>query len=393
MCGHFYRYYTHMLSRSIGEKIKQSKKSILLLGPRQTGKSTLLRSLKPDLILNLANESEYLAHTSDPSLFLSLLENSKIKSVMVDEIQRIPSLLNSIQAYLDEHPGKQAIKFFLSCSSARKLRRGQANLLPGRIFSYQLGGLTAKELNYQLDLKKSLRFGVLPEPYFEESEEFCRKHLSTYAATYLREEIQAEALTRNIQGFSRFLNAVALVSGSVLDFSKVSTKAKVSRSSVIRFVEILEDTLIAERVPSFEDAESADVIKHPKLYFFDVGVLNGLLGNFESSPDRMGALFEQFIFNQLRNSAQALDLPLKVFFFRTRHGVEVDFILEHQNKIWAIEIKSGQVSDADLKGLQAFRSYYPKVHQCMAVGIGEQRRFKDNILICDWVTMLKELGL
>jgi uncharacterized protein len=327
-------------------------------------------------------------------LFNDQIESTEADLIMIDEIQRIPGLLNSVQAFIDASKGKKhKLRFFLSGSSARKLKRGQANLLPGRIFSYELGGLCAQELSYRIDEKKAFQHGFLPEPYFEKDASFCEKLLRTYSGTYLKEEIQSEALTRNIQGFARFLMILAQSSGQILDFSKLSTKAKVSRTSSIRFVEILEDTLIAQRVTSFENAVTADTIHHPKLYFFDVGVLNGLLENFNPSADRVGFLFEHLFYSQVRNSALALDIPHKIQFFRTRHGVEVDFVVTLNGKVWAIEVKVGDISASDLSGVKAFREYYPDVHGCAVIVPKQKTRKKDGILICDWIRLLQEMGL
>jgi uncharacterized protein len=382
-----------MIRRLLADKIDKGPKSVLVLGPRQTGKSTLLSSLHPDLKINLAREDEFLRYSTDIDLFSEQIEGGNSKLIFVDEIQRIPGLLNTIQAVLDESKGRRTIRFLLSGSSARKLRRGQANLLPGRVFSYELGGLCAKEVNYKVNTARALKYGFLPEPFLESDDESSEKLLSSYSATYLKEEIQAEALSRNIQGFARFLLTMAAASGQIVDFSKLATKAKVSRSSCIRFVEILEDTLIAHRLPCFDEAPRADVIKHPKLYFFDNGVLNGLLRNFEASPDRLGMLFEHLVYAQMRNSALAHDLPIEISFFRTRHGLEVDFIVKLRNKVWAIEVKAGDVADSDLTGLQAFRDYYPRVHECAIVSPRAKKRKKDGILICDWITLLKEMDL
>jgi predicted AAA+ superfamily ATPase len=219
-------------------------------------------------------------------LLESLIKGQKPSTVFIDEIQRLPSLLNTIQDPIDnparvDSDRQKRIKFYLTGSSARKLRRGEANLLPGRIFTYQLGGLCARELDYKVDLERALHAGLLPEPYLESSREFREKLLESYSATYLKEEIQSEALTRNLQGFARFLTTVATLSGSVIDYSKIATKAKVSRSGAIRFLEILEDTLVATRLPPFDENPAVDSIKHPKLFFFDLGVLNGLLGSFD----------------------------------------------------------------------------------------------------------------
>lgn len=382
-----------MLRRLITNQIASSKKSILLLGPRQTGKSTLLKSLSPDLTINLANENQFLRHSADAGLLESIIAgNSNTKTVLIDEIQRVPFLLNTIQALIDDASPENKIQFLLSGSSARKLRRGNANLLPGRLFTYNLGGLCARELDYKVNLNQALRYGALPEPYLEKEALSSEKLLDSYASTYLKEEIQAEALSRNIPGFARFLDTIAAQSGDILDFSKISTKSKVSRSSCVRFIEILEDTLIAKRVNVFEDVTGVDLIKHPKLYFFDIGVINSLQGSFDISPSRRGMLFEHFIYSQIVNSAFAHDEAIKLNYFRTRSGVEVDFILTKKKKVWAIEVKSGEISSGDLAHLKRFREYYPETHQCIAVGMKEQRRRIDDILVCDWKEFLVEIG-
>ncbi|MBU6154608.1 MAG: AAA family ATPase [Bdellovibrionales bacterium] len=216
---------------------KKSPKSVLILGPRQTGKSTLIESLSPELTINLNDESTFLDFQSNPAQLNEVLEAQKPRTVFIDEIQRHPSLLNTIQVILDTQK-KRAPKFYLTGSSARKLKRGQANLLPGRIFAYQMGGLSAAELDYKLNVKKSLKFGTLPEPYLHANEAFITKHLATYAGTYLKEEIMAEALTRNLDGFSRFLHSAAKSAGLILDFSKLSKQAKIERKLCSRFYEI-----------------------------------------------------------------------------------------------------------------------------------------------------------
>lgn len=258
---------------------------------------------------------------------------------------------------------------------------------------YNMGGLCLKELGYKINLQKALSVGFLPEPYLEKDKELAEKILETYSQVYLREEIQAEALTRNLRGFIRFLNTMAEVSGDILDFSKISTKAKVSRSSIVRFIEILEDTLIGSKIEVFDLATTANTIKHPKFYFFDVGVLNGLLENFLVSQDRIGLLFEHLIYSQLKNSAYALDTKLEVFYFRTRHGVEVDFVIRWKGKIYAIEVKTGAVIKSDLTNLKAFREYYPKVEKCYVVSTKESKRTLDNIIICGVPQLFKDLGM
>jgi len=302
-------------------------------------------------------------------------------------------MLNTIQDLIDNPRGFGPIIFYLTGSSARKLRRGQANLLPGRILAYKLLGLSAKELGYVVDVERALHAGLLPEPYLEPNRALREKLLESYSSTYLKEEIQAEALTRNLQGFARFLTTAAHLSGSIIDYSKVSTKAKVSRSGCVRFFELLEDTMIASRIYPFDEDPEVDTIKHPKLYFFDIGVLNGLLGPFDTSEVRRGTLFEHFMYSQLLNSAAAHDTRIEVSFFRTRHGAEVDFIVKLRGEIWAIEVKSGEIEPRDLDGLRRFKAYYPSTHACVAVGMKESKRMIEGVLICDWRELLLQMGL
>lgn len=379
------------LDRLLISDLKNSKKSVLLLGPRQTGKSTLIKSLKPEITINLANEREFLRYSTDIGYLESLLKESHPKTVFIDEIQRIPNLLNTLQDIIDNWSSPP--KFYLSGSSARKFKRGQANLLPGRIYSFQLSGFSYQELGYKINLKRSLQYGFLPENYLSTNDRETEKNLDMYSANYLSEEIKAEAAARNIQGFARFLNECAVRSGQVIDYSKIATQAKVSRTSSLRFYEILEDTLIAERINSYS-IEGVDTIKHPKLYFFDVGVLNGMLNNFSISTDRIGNLFEHLVYNQIRNSALALDKKTTIKFFRTRHGLEVDFIVEIGRKKYAIEVKSGQITAGDCQPLQSLKTYDPSIENLFIVGLKEteKRKIKD-VTICGITQLLKSLGL
>ena len=291
-------------NRLLIDKLKKSTKSVLLLGPRQTGKSTLIKSLTPDLAFNFASEKTFLEFSSQPDLLEKILKSEKPKTVFIDEVQRIPTLLNTIQAILDDGP--QRPRFYLTGSSARKLKRGQANLLPGRMISFNLGPLVDQECQDDLTLAHVLAFGSMPGILTEKEVRAKKEILRSYAGTYLKEEVQAEALTRNIEGFSRFLMVAASKSGEFLDFAKLGSQASISQKTSSRFFEILEDTLIVTRLQPFAKSETRRLIQHPKFYFFDVGVLNGLLGNFTVSEDRKGLLFEHFIVNQILTLNQIL---------------------------------------------------------------------------------------
>lgn len=381
-----------LIPRSLARKLEKSRKSILLLGPRQSGKSTLIQTLQPEMTINLADEQTFLSFAGNPAELEQRLKGKSYRSIFIDEIQRLPSLLNTIQAIIDQRG--HAVRFFLTGSSARKLKRGRANLLPGRVHVYHLGPFSFGELNHLFHVDRALETGLLPGIYLEESEEERIKTLRSYAATYLKEEIQAEALTRNLEGFSRFLFSASHWAGKFMDISKVAAESSVSRASVMRYFEILEDTLIVRRCPPFSRSLRRRLIQHPKFYFFDNGVLNALLGNFKASSDRRGLLFEHLFFNQLIHSAMHADVDISVSTYRTEHGAEVDFIVERGQKVWAIELKSSaDIKKIDIRGFQSFAEYYRKPHrQCVAY-LGTIQKEINGIPVVPWMQVLELLGI
>ncbi len=382
-----------MLTRALRGLIGQSKKSVLLLGPRQTGKSTLTQSLHPDLTINLAHEATYIDFLTTPLLLeQSLAVYQKPATIFIDEIQRLPSLLNTIQVLVD-HP-KPRLRFLLTGSSARKLKRGQANLLPGRIFTHHLGPLTTREMGYAMDTRQALSVGTLPGILTDDDAYSREKTLRTYAATYLKEEIQAEGLARNLEGFARFLKVAAEWAGHFLDLAKMASVSMVARQSAVRYFEVLEDCLVVWRADAFAKSLTRRLIQHPKYYFFDVGVLNGLLGNFTASADRVGSLFEHLVATQILHGAAHCDKPVRLSTYRTEHGAEVDLIAEIGGNVHAIEIKaSANVGHADLRGLESFSEYYGKKHQSMIFYPGSHPRKLKNVDILPWQEGIKELGL
>ena len=385
-----------MVARTLTTRLRASKKSALLLGPRQTGKSTLIAQLRPTLTVNLANEATYLDFARNPreleERVAPLTNSRRPATVLLDEVQRLPSLLNTLQALLDR-PGNQ-LKFYLTGSSARKLRRGGANLLPGRVHTYNLGPLTCRELDYALDTRQALGTGTLPGILTEPDRAEREKTLRSYAATYLKEEIQAESLTRNLEGFARFLDIVAEWAGHHLDLSKLAQAAQIPRQSAVRYYEILEDTLIVRRAEPFTKSLSRRLVQHPKFFFFDVGVRNGLLGNFEVSQDRIGALFEHLVFSQLASGAAARDIDIRISSYRTENGAEVDFVVEIAREIWALEIKASQnISSGALRGLRSFAEHYGKQHRAAVLYLGNEARRIDGVDVLPWQAGLKAMGL
>lgn len=314
-------------------------------------------------------------HLSSPGLIKH--EIGKAKTVFIDEIQRIPSILNTVQSLIDS---KKQLKFYLTGASARKLKRGKANLLPGRLLSYEMGPLSHGELGHHFDSSRALSIGLLPGIFLEEDLKEAQKTLRTYAIHYLKEEIQAEALTRNLEGFSRFLNVIIAKSGEFLDLTKFASQAMIERMSARRYFDVLVDTLIVQELEAFTSSAKRRLIQHPRFFIFDVGVLNGALGNFIVSKDRIGNLFEHLVLQLLLSEAKANADHYRISNYRTNHGNEVDFIFERNQDVFAIEVKATQNVDAsDLRGLKNFKEFYGKKHQSILIYMGRQKLIMDGI--------------
>lgn len=379
-----------MINRITSSLIEKSPKSILLLGPRQTGKSTLIKSLKPDLTVNFADEAIFLKHTQDFNLLRSLIERNKAKTIFIDEVQRIPQILNTVQALVDEN---KKLKFYLTGSSARKLKKGGANLLPGRVLNFNLGPLTIKELNYKIS-KEDLMFGFLPGVYAENDKALKKEILSSYSANYVNEEIKSEALVKNLPSFSRFLEATPSLVSSFVDYSKFAQRTKISRHQVPNYFEIFEDTMIGNRIyPNQDLLEKYDLIKHPKFFFFDVGVFNGLQKSFELADDRLGLLCEQLVYQQLLHSANALRKNIQINTFRTRGGSEIDFLVKLEAKYIGIEVKtSDKIIDDDVRHLIALKKKEPHF-EFYLFHFGKDEIKRNGIWCLPFAAGMKELGM
>jgi len=347
-----------MLDRTLFARLKNSTKSILLLGPRQVGKSTLVQSLAPSKLINLMDENLYVSYLKEPARLKRELAGLQRPSlVAIDEIQRVPALLNMIQLLLDE--GSKH-RFLLTGSSARKLKRGHANLLPGRILMEHLDPLSFWELGEKFDLEKAILLGTLPGVYLEETQT-ASEILESYERIYLREEIQAEALTRNLGSYGRFLDLAAEASGQWINYSKISSDSEIPKETLRRFYSLLEDTLVAFRVEAFRPKISKRrVSQRERFVFFDLGVRNALLGIHKGtlSPIEKGSLFEQWIFLQMMTFNHANKKGWRISSFRTDTGAEVDWILDTGKRLIAVECKWGKnVSAHDWAGLKTFDQY------------------------------------
>ena len=341
-----------MRDRVVAGRLATTKSNVLLLGPRQVGKSTICRNLRAQVYVDLADEAEFLGYAKDPARLRREVDALPPGSlVVIDEVQRVPALLNTVQSLADRRG--RSVRFVLTGSSARKLRRGGANLLPGRVILEHLDPLTVLETG-DVDWDRALRLGMLPGIYWGDDE--AVEVLGTYGEVYLRDEIRAEAATRNLGGYGRFLDTIALASGQWINYSKLSSDIDVPKETVRRFVQLLDDTLLAHRLPPFRPSRSTSrrLVQRERVLLFDVGVRNALLGLHRRplGPDQMGALFEQWTMLQIIYLNHALRRGWKLSTYRTEAGAAVDLVVERARDLVAIEIKAArQVTPADTKGL------------------------------------------
>lgn len=350
-----------MYTRILKSRIKEilAKKSILLLGPRQVGKSTLIQDLNPILTINLSNERQYLEHLKDPGLIerLVLALPPKKGFIAVDEVQRLPAMLNTVQSLLDEN---KKLRFALTGSSARKLVRGKANLLPGRIIYEKLMPLTFWEINKKWTksfLEKCLIKGTLPEIL---DSDLADEILESYVDIYLKEEIQAEALTKDLGDYSRFLIIAAESSGQFLNYSKMASDIEINKVKISRYIEILLDTLLIYRIESFSSITSVRKARQKdRFIFFDNGVRNTILKKNKNtfSALELGPLFESWIFQQVIAYNQYFKKNWKISSYRDNYGLEIDLIISTEKIDCLIEIKFQEKFRPDFtKNLLEFNS-------------------------------------
>lgn len=340
-------------------RLKDLKRSVFLFGPRMTGKSFLLRTLGADLYVDLLDPEIELQLKRSPRLFweqVSVLRDGSL--VVVDEIQRVPSLLDYAQKGIEE----KRIVFILSGSSARKLKRGGANLLGGRAKDLKLHPLTWGELGQRFDIGQACHYGTLPKTvqYLLEGDlEEARSLLRSYVTTYIKEEIQAEALTRHVGAFHRFLNVAAQTNGQVMEFASVSRECSVPSSTVKEYYSILEDTLLGDFLWPWDRSERKKA--RPKFYFFDCGVVRAIQNrlNDPATPLEIGLLFETWFVRELRRLRDYTGKAHEFSFWREGpHEIDV-LVTGGRGPLLAIECKSGS-GEIAASTLAAFRARFPK---------------------------------
>jgi predicted AAA+ superfamily ATPase len=376
--------------------------SFLLLGPRQTGKSTLLKTLfapEEALYYDLLRTSEYLRLLEKPSLFREevLSRDKSIRYVIVDEVQKVPYLLDEIHSIM-ENETQRSPYFCMSGSSARKLKKSHSNLLAGRAWTYQLHPLTHRELGQSFSLKKALNLGTLPSVYLSPKEEDGKRTLKTYVETYLKEEIEQEALTRNLRGFLSFLLLAADQNGNLVNFSNIAREAGINYLTAKEYFQILEDTLVGFMLLPYSRSVRKRLLKHSKFYFFDTGVQRALAKKISLDPEKgtseYGKTFEHFFILEAMRLADYRELDYQFFFYRTSAHAEVDLVIETpKGELYAIEIKATENPDlSSLGSLKGFKEDYPHARLYCAC-LGSRKRTVGDISILPWDETLEAIGI
>jgi predicted AAA+ superfamily ATPase len=362
-------------------------KSFFLFGPRATGKTTWTTTTFPRAVrIDLLDSELYYMLLASPAKLVELIPASFDDWVILDEVQRVPDLLNEVHRLIEE----RKLKFVLTGSSARKLRSKGVNLLAGRALTRYMHPLTALELGADFSLEQSLRFGNLPSVY---SEDDPADYLASYVHTYLREEIQQEGLTRNLQAFARFLEAASFSQASTLNISEVARDCNVNRKLAEEYFYILEDLLLAHRLPVFSKRAKRRMAAHSKFYFFDAGVFRAIRpkGPLDRPEEIEGAALETLLFQELRAVNDLFGFGYELYYWRTSTGLEVDFILYGEQGLIAIEIKrTAQIRNSELRGLKAFARDYPQAVMYLLYG-GKKELFIDNITLLPIDTALAKL--
>jgi len=380
--------------RALRARLQAGRRSVLLLGPRQVGKSTLLGSLKPDITINLASPAAFRDYVSRSERLEAELRGAgaKTRTVLIDEVQRVPALLDAVQVVLDEFPRR--FRFLLSGSSARKLRRGQVNLLPGRLHVHYMHPLMAEELGDDFELERALSHGTLPGIYAETDGDTRAADLRAYVDVYLREEIQAEALVRDVGGYSRLLDLVAASSGRILNVHALSIDSGISYETTRRYLDVLEDTLVSFTVPAWRASDRAILLAHSKIFLFDLGVRNALLLRplDRPQPDEKGLLLEHLVAYEIYRRLGTLWPEAKLFHYRTKHRVEVDFVVQVGRELWGIEVKASRnVSRKDCAALDSFAEATAGVTRRIVVFLGPRRQKLDRVEAVPLMEFLSEL--
>lgn len=366
-----------------------SKQSFFLFGPRGTGKSTWIGRHYPNaLMIDLLEPDLYRAYTARPERLRDVVaahEGEKV--IVVDEIQKIPGLLDVIHLLIEKGTGEQ---YILTGSSARKIKRADVDLLAGRAVVNTMHPFMAAELGDSFSLDVSLKLGMLPLVLDAKSPE---ETLRAYVTLYLNEEVRMEGLVRSIDVFSRFLESASFYHGAVLNMSDVARDCQVGRKAVEGYFSILEDLLLAFRLPVFSKRAKRNLSSHPKFYFFDAGVFRSIrpTGPLDVPSEIEGAALEGMVAQHLRAWSAYGGERCGLYFWRTKSGNEIDFVVYGKDTFCAIEVKNtSRVNVRALRGLSAFQEDYPEARTCLLYR-GRERIIKNGIPCIACEAFLKNL--
>lgn len=363
--------------------------SYFLFGPRGTGKSTVAAQRHPHaLFIDLRLNRERTRFTADPDLLQALVEGlSDGSTIVIDEIQKVPALLPVIHLLIEK---KRGWKFILTGSNARKLKRGDVDLLGGRALKRLLHPFMAAEIKEEFQLEEALRFGILPLRFGVANP---AETLEAYLTLYIEEEVKMEGMIRNIEPFTRFLQMVSFSHGEILNISNIARDCQVKRSTVDSWITILEEMLLAFQIPSFSNRAKRELTVQPKFYLFDTGVYQFLRPRSieDSRLHQDGHALEGLVAQHLLAWKDYTAEKYTLHFWRTRSGVEVDFVLHGFFGLYAIEVKgSKSVFSSDLKPLLSFKEDYPEA-KLLFLYRGKERLVKEGVLCLPVEDFLKQL--
>jgi len=366
------------------------KETFFLFGPRGTGKSTLIKdSYTSAQVIDLLDPDTFLSLSAAPARLTGLIDASpSVTHWVIDEVQRIPDLLPLVHKLIEKH---KRLRFILTGSSTRKLRRTSSDLLGGRALECHLHPFLAAELAMDFNLERALTIGMLPLVWSAERPEST---LKSYLSLYMQTEVVAEGLVKSIPTFSRFLEAISFSQGNQINFSSIGRDCGVDRKTIQAYVAILEDLLVAFRLPVFSKKAKRELVSHEKFYYFDAGVYRTIrpAGPLDQPQDIDGAALETLIIQQVRAWASYREQAEQLYFWRSRGGAEVDLIVYGKKGIWAIEIKnSGRVRPEDLTGLKEFGRDYPMAERILLYR-GKHREVISGITCIPTVDFLAQLA-
>ncbi len=389
-----------LIHRSLNKKLEsilKRGKSVLLLGPRQTGKTTLINQYKADLEITLLISKVRRQYEADPDQLIRevqalKLANHRTPLIIIDEVQKVPALMDGIQYLIDKKLGQ----FILTGSSARKLKHNKnINLLPGRVIQLRLDPLSLEELKPIPAIENFLLYGSLPAIFLESDVSIREEELDSYVDLYLEDEIRAEALVRDIGAFENFLRLASIESGNIVNFDKISQDIGVARTTIAAYYQILEDCLIAERIEPYTTSKTRKkLIKSPKYLFFDLGLRRLAAKEQTSLPQKyLGNLFEQFVGLELIRWSRLQNSKISVHFWRDPSGPEVDWVIRRNNELLPIEIKwTDTPSFRDTKHLELFLNEYPNAKKGYVVcQISHNQVFSNKIEAISWKDLIKKL--